>query len=386
MMRPIMLLISLTLLSVSQPTWAKNQKDSLALKQQLGRTLFFDTNLSANKTQSCSTCHSPNHAFIDGRKTQALGIASLGDDGHSFGNRNAPTAGYAGLSPKFHFDKKTQQYLGGQFWDGRAATLAEQAAGPPLNPVEMGMKSKAQIMQRLSKNSYYKSTFKQVYGKRIWQNSQKWYLAMADAIEAFEKTEFFMPFDSKYDRFLRGEYDLTLMEDLGRTLFFSNQNVNCSTCHKLKREDAKREPFTNFEYHNIGVPKNPRLISLNKLGKKYIDHGLLENPAVSDKAQDGKFKTPSLRNIAITAPYMHNGVFKDLRTVILFYDKYNNIKRNINPETNQPWGAPEVEKTVNLKDLAAKKLTDRKVDALVAFLKTLTDKRYEHLLENPKKP
>lgn len=361
-----------------------SSKDVLKQKEQLGRMLFFDANLSANKTQSCSTCHNPATGFVDKRVTRSNGIASLGDDNHSFGNRNAPTAGYAQLSPKFYFDKKTNQYLGGQFWDGRAATLADQAKGPPLNPIEMGMVSEQQIMQRLKKNDYYKTTFKEIYGKDIWKNSKAWYAALANAIQSFEETDFFAPFDSKYDRFLRGEYELTVLEDLGRSLFFSNANVNCSTCHKLKQEDAKHEPFTNFQYHNIGVPSNAELMKLNKLKPDFIDHGLLENPAVSDAAEDGKFKTPTLRNIAVTSPYMHNGVFKDLRTVILFYDKYNNPERTLNPETNKPWAAPEVAKTVNLKDLKAKKLTERKVDALVAFLKTLTDKRYEGLLDEKK--
>lgn len=361
-----------------------SSNDVLKQKEQLGRMLFFDANLSANKTQSCSTCHNPATGFVDKRVTRSKGIASLGDDNHSFGNRNAPTASYAKLSPKFHFDKKTSQYLGGQFWDGRAATLADQAKGPPLNPIEMGMASEQQIMQRLKKNDYYKSAFQKIYGKDIWKNSKTWYSALADAIEAFEKTDFFTPFDSKYDRFLRGEYELTVLEDLGRSLFFSNTNVNCSTCHKLKQEDAEHEPFTSFQYHNIGVPSNTALIKLNKLKADFIDHGLLENPAVTDTAEDGKFKTPTLRNVAVSAPYMHNGVFKNLRTVILFYDKYNNPERTLNPETNKPWAKPEVAKTVNLKDLKAKKLTERKVDALMAFLKTLTDKRYEGLLDEKK--
>ena len=115
-----------------------------------------------------------------------------------------------------------------------------------------------------------------------------------------------------------------------------------------------------------------------------MDHGLLENPAVEDKAQDGKFKVPSLRNVAVTGPYMHNGVFKDLRTVVLFYDKYNSksAKRQINPETGKPWGPPEVPGTLSMTELEhGPALKDQRIDALVAFLKTLTDKRYEPLLE-----
>jgi cytochrome c peroxidase len=117
-------------------------------------------------------------------------------------------------------------------------------------------------------------------------------------------------------------------------------------------------------------------IDVTKNGVKTIDKGLLNNPKVNDTKQKGKFRTSSLRNVAITAPYMHNGVFKDLKTVIVFYDKYINENRTINPETNQPWAAAEVPKTINFNDLKkGKKLSDRKVNALVDFLNTLTDKR-----------
>jgi cytochrome c peroxidase len=112
---------------------------------------------------------------------------------------------------------------------------------------------------------------------------------------------------------------------------------------------------------------------------------LLEHPAVDAKSADGKFKVPTLRNVAVTAPYMHNGVFADLRTVVLFYDKFNNSERKLNPETGKPWGVPEVEKNLALpeKEFQAPALKDAEVDALVAFMQTLTDKRYEALLPHP---
>ena len=118
-----------------------------------------------------------------------------------------------------------------------------------------------------------------------------------------------------------------------------------------------------------------------KNGVENIDDGLLANPLVNDVKEKGKHKVPTLRNVAVTAPYMHNGVFADLRTVVEFYDKYNNKDRTINTETNKPWDEPEVKETIALKELKAKELTDRKVEALVAFMKLLTDKKYEHLLE-----
>lgn len=350
-------------------------------EENLGMSLFFDKNLSKMRTMSCATCHDPAAGFTDHRETDAEGMVSLSEDKKAFGNRNAPTAAYANLSPKFYYNEKRKEYTGGQFLDGRAATLADQAGGPPLNPVEMQMPNKEAVVERLLENPFYIVAFKKVYGADVWKDTQTAYKSMTLAIQAFERTDEFSPFDSKYDKFLRGEYELTVLEDLGRSLFFSPTNVNCSTCHKLKFEDSPKEPFTNFEYRNIGVPKNHKMISLSKLGDDYIDHGLLENPAVKDAAHDGKFKTPTLRNVAVTGPYMHNGVFKELRTVVLFYDKFNNPKRQINPETGEPWGEAEVPETVALDELNSKILTERKVDALVAFMKILTDERYEYLLE-----
>ncbi len=348
-------------------------------KELLGKTLFFDKSLSQNQTQSCATCHDPQHAFIDPRDTEASGMVSLGDDGHSFGTRNAPTATYAMFSPAFHFDEQKQHYLGGQFYDGRAATLADQAGGPPLNPVEMGMGSTTELIERLKNNPYYRSELTALYGDSIWENGKKAYAALTGAIAAFEKTETFAPFDSKYDRYLRGEYELSALEDLGKALFFSNDNTNCSTCHMRKGEDRAYETFTNYEYHNIGTPANTLAAKLAKQTGK--DRGLLENPAVTDKAHAGKIKVPTLRNVAVTAPYMHNGVFKELETVIRFYDHYNNPEAAVNPETGKKWKEPIFAATISKEELKARKLTDRKIKALVAFLKLLTDRRYEHLLE-----
>ncbi|MBU3015911.1 methylamine utilization protein MauG [Poseidonibacter lekithochrous] len=356
--------------------------EQIKKKEVLGQVLFFDKNLSKNRTQSCATCHNPEAGFVDNRDNGIASMASLGDDGHSLGDRQAPSAAYAMFSPEFHYDKKKKLYKGGQFWDGRETNLAGQAGGPPTNPIEMGMASKETTVLRLKENEYYVNTFKSIYGEDIFSTPNKAYSAMTDSLAKFEMTKEFAPFDSKYDRFLKGEYDLTPLEDLGRTLFFSNNNNSCATCHILKGEDKLGETFTNYEYHNIGTPINHELRAKN--GVNEIDAGLLNNPAVNDENQKGKYKVPSLRNVAVTAPYMHNGVFKELKTVVEFYDKYNNKERVLNPETNKPWAEPEVKETIALEELKAKKQNDRKIESLVAFMKLLTDKRYEHLLEEKK--
>lgn len=369
---------------VSNSGVESNTADQEALKAQLGQQLYFDTNLSKNRTQSCATCHAPDKGFADPRDNGVNGAVSLGDDGESLGDRNAPTAAYAMFSPKFQLTDEGK-YKGGQFHDGRESSLAGQAGGPPTNPIEMGLPSKTTAVERLLENVAYVKSFKAIYGDEIFADAEQAYGAMADSIAAFERTELFAPFDSKYDRFLRGEYKLTAQEELGRTLFFSQQFTNCNQCHQLQTSQRHpQETFTNYEYHNIGVPVNQAARAKNGVAADHVDRGLLDNPQVSDSKQAGKFKVPTLRNVAVTGPYMHNGVFQDLRTVVVFYDKYNSrsAKRQINPETGKAWGNPEVADNISLKELeSGPALKEKRIDALVAFMNTLTDQRYEHLIK-----
>lgn len=372
-----MRLILSCLLLLLSPVAAANTP--LTSKAALGEKLFSDVNLSKNRTQSCATCHNPAHGFVDNRSTAVGKAVSLGDDGKSLGDRNAPTAAYAKFSPDFH-QNKAGKYIGGQFLDGREQDLAGQAGGPPLNPVEMGMPDKASVVARLQEKQDYVSAFKQLFGASVFDKPETAYATMAESLGEFEKTDLFAPFDSKYDCYLKGEVELTDQESLGESLFFSNQFTNCNRCHQLKTfPGSDGETFSNYQYHNLGVPTNQVVRAANGKAKDFVDHGLLEHPDVDAKTANGKFKVPTLRNIAVTAPYMHNGVFADLRTVVLFYDKFNNSQRILNPETGKPWDAPEVDANLALqeKEFQAPALKDAEVDALVAFMKTLTDKRYE---------
>lgn len=367
----------LCLASVLALSSAVHAQTAFPTMETLGEALFFDVNLSKDRTQSCATCHDPNHGFADPR-----GAASIGDDGVSLGDRNAPSAAYASFIPVFH-QRDDGAWVGGQFWDGREADLAGQAGGPPLNPGEMAMPDKPAVVARLAENADYRASFAAMFDENILKEPEAAYAAMTQALAAFEKTPVFAPFDSKYDRYLRGEVKLTNQEELGRVLFFSQQFTNCNLCHQLEKSAiAPQETFSNYEYHNIGVPVNEVLRAEN--GVLTHDLGLLANPAVSDPAQEGKFKVPTLRNVAVTGPYMHNGVFEDLRTVVLFYNRYNSKDpaRQINPETGVNFGDPEIAKTLAVQELThGPALSDKRVDALVAFMKTLTDARYEHLLE-----
>ncbi|MEL7045206.1 MAG: cytochrome c peroxidase [Pseudomonadota bacterium] len=365
----------------------------------LGQSLFRDTNLSLNRSQSCSTCHDSDRAFTDGRRGAdgLVGAASLGDDGFSLGDRNAPTGSYAHLTPEFGFGRRTrfnsqqsdyEGYIGGFFHDGRAATLADQAGGPPISAIEMGMPDMRAVVERIEENADYVATFEEFYGADIFDDDERAYAAMTQAIAAFESTDAFSSFDSKYDKSLRGEfvYDPLTKAARGRALFFSQQFTNCATCHQLRPNSSAREMFTGWEYHNIGVPSNAELRALNGIDADAIDPGLAANPAVPgvDQAGElGKYKTPTLRNIAVTGPYMHNGVFRELATVIMFYDQFfQGSAFPINPETGEAWREPPVPETLALDELLdGRRMTLDDVEAMVCFLRTLTDERYEPLIE-----
>jgi cytochrome c peroxidase len=369
-MRKLLLsaLIITSLLSVNAFAKKNNSNDKigkklLEKKKRLGKHLFFDTDLSEPKGMSCASCHSQETAFVDPNSELPV---SQGINLERFGNRNTPTAAYASFTPPFHFDENEGLYIGGQFLDGRASTLKDQAKGPFLNPVEMAMPSEEAVVERVKKSSYAK-LFKKVYGKNIFDNPIEAYDSIADAIAHFETTKIFHPFKSKYDRFLAGKVELTENEQNGLALFMGK--AQCSACHPATiSEDGTPPLFTDYTYDNLGVPKNGNNPfykvdpTFNPTGYEFVDLGL---GGVLNKAEEnGKFKVPTLRNIAKTAPYMHNGVFNTLKEVVAFY----------NTRDLAPWPSPEVNENVNESELGNLGLTNKEEDDIVAFLKTLTDR------------
>jgi cytochrome c peroxidase len=357
--------------------------EALTPLQNLGQSLYFDTNFSLTRTQSCATCHNPSFAFSDPRENAFRKAASIGDDNKSVGDRNSPSIAYTAIQPPLH-KLEPSLYRGGFFWDGRAKSLEEQAGGPPFNTSEMGLKNPEMLLERIKENSAYVEQFTALFEANSLENGANALNAWTTAVAAFERTSIFARFSSKYDRYLEGNYKPTRQEELGMTLFFSQQFTNCASCHMLNNRPAsKQEPFSSYEYHNIGIPSNPELRTGNGLGKNYQDEGLFYNALIDDVSQKGRFKTPSLRNVAVTAPYMHNGVFEDLSTVLDYYNKFNSRKKSakINPETGQPWRKPEVAENMSIKRLEqGPALNKQRLNALEAFLKMLTDERYEHLL------
>ena len=372
--------------------------DSFEDVEALGEALFHDTNLSRNRTQACSTCHDPERGFVDGHLDEQgrVSAVSVGDDGLSLGDRNAPSAAYALFAPPFQYGKrerhnKQQQNriyegaFGGQFWDGREPDLEHQAGGPFVNPIEMGMSDRAAVVGRLRESPAYVSALQRFYGEGVLEDEEAAFAAITESIAAYERTAVFAPFDSRYDRSLRGEVALSFKELSGKALFFS-QFANCNICHQLYSEgdpaNERQEPFSGFEYHNLGLPVNEEVRAAN--GVTTTDLGLAGNPAASGPGERGKFKTPTLRNVAVTGPYMHNGVFRDLRTVIEFYDHYKNPEeRAKNPETGEPWRAPEISETVATDLLeVGDPMTEDDIESMLCFLRALTDERYEPLLDS----
>ncbi|SFV71791.1 Cytochrome c551 peroxidase [hydrothermal vent metagenome] len=329
----------------------------LSTKALLGEAFFNDTSFSQNRTMSCATCHNPQQAFIDTRVNHLASAVSIGDDGTSIGDRNSPSIGYASFTPTFSQDGRIR---GGLFFDGRATDLTEQAKGPFLNPIEMNMPSEASVIARLQENQEYITAMQSFYGANIFNNTSNAYTALADAIATFERTSIFAPFDSDRDT-----NTLSASALRGKTLFRAN---NCVRCH----DDRGSALFTDFTYSNLGIPINTAVRALNNHA---TDLGLSENPAINNRREEGNFKVPTLRNIAVTAPYMHNGVFATLKAVVHFYNTRDS--GGINPETGQAWRSPEVARGLERNDIGNLGLTDREENDIVAFLESLTDAQYK---------
>ncbi|MEE9351131.1 MAG: cytochrome c peroxidase [Thiotrichaceae bacterium] len=316
----------------------------------LGEKLFFDTSLSVPAGQSCSSCHTPSAGFAD---PDSGSPTSLGADSSSVGTRNSPTASYAAHIP----DSTTTPVLtGGQFLDGRAASLEEQAKGPFLNPVEMANASEEDVIAKI-KLTDYASDFETLFGIDILEDVATSYDHVADAIAAFERTSVFSPFTSKFDQVAAGTATFTAAEARGQQLF--NGRGQCDTCHASPNNSE--EVFSDFEFKNIGVPSNGTLLNILS-DSSFIDNGL--GGVTGNNGDNGKFRTPNLRNIANTAPYMHNGVFNTLTEVVEFY----NTRDTTFPD------APEVNQNVDQRGrIGELGLNTNDVDDIVSFLGTLTD-------------
>lgn len=256
-----------------------NEEPPSAEEINLGKTLFFDTRLSLNKKQSCASCHNPDLGFSDGLKT------SIGTMGGQV-SRNSPHLYNLAWSATF-------------FWDGRASSLEEQALGPIQAPGEMNLPL-SEVVPRLSKVPFYQTQFKAVYG-----DSGLTIDNVAKAIAAFQRT--IISSNAAYDKYIAG--DISAMSPSAiRGLELFKGKANCAKCH-----DGPN--FTDDSFHNIGVSPVTQ------------DRGRANIPGSEELL--GAFKTPGLRNIILSAPYMHDGSESSLEDVINFYNKGGEHKKSL---------------------------------------------------------
>jgi cytochrome c peroxidase len=335
----------------------------------LGRLLFFDTELSEPRGQSCASCHDPRWAFATPPEHMQAGI-SRGAHAERYGKRSAPSLLYAAFSPPPRFDEHLQTWVGGQLHDQRAASLEEQARAPFLNPLEMGNPSLAAVVEKV-RGAPYAGRFERLYGRHALRDPVIGFERIALALAAFLRSEELRPFSSKFDAWLAGRATLTDAERRGFELFRDPLRANCAACHDAQSRDARPPLFTDFSSRNIGVPANPlnpfyRMpASLNPHGAAFVDRGVGADPR--RPGMDGRFKTPTLRNVALTAPYMRNGVFRSLGEVVHFY---STACRAGNPEG---WPPPEIAAGRDCRNLGNLGLSARDIGDLVAFLYALTD-------------
>jgi cytochrome c peroxidase len=421
---------------------------ALSASAVAGEALFHDKSLSASGQQSCSTCHVKSHAFAgDPAVDNGLPVPLGGRNMDEPGFRNAPSLMYAAFTPAFSIEDGTAS--GGFFRDGRASSLAAQAVQPFVSSLEMANQDAAEVLSRLQSSPATLQKFMAAFGSNVLNDPTATLNAIGTAIAAYETEDVdeFQPFSSKFDYYVDGKVQLTDRELNGLALFNNPGKGNCTSCHpSVHQEFTSRALFTDFSYDNIGIPRNWNIpanaaIPLSPISGQalsymptpvnvpsdaeytYYDLGLC-GPFVSDPQDGGArpdlvrvtnlcgaFKVPTLRNVALTAPYFHNGVFADLHKVVEWYvarDVNNNTANNPTPVPAGPGGNPyqtvgtfytaadgtpdlyqyndlpavfdgnvnagEVPYTApTLAGGNAPTLTAQEIDDLVAFLCTLTD-------------
>lgn len=317
-------------------------------KVALGQRLFFDPRLSSDGTIACSTCHDPARAFTDGK------VVSTGVGGRA-GQRNAPTILNA-LYNKF------------QFWDGRAATLEEQAALPIVNSVEMGQLNIAAAVAKIAAIPEYRQGFRDVFGSAPDARN------LVQAIAAYERTQ--VAFDSPFDHYIAGDRNaIDASARRGWELF--NTQAKCNKCHALSEDKRDTTNFDDNDFHNIGIGIiRHDVVALAKQARQLLasgDAAAIDQAAIQTEmsalgrflvtkkeADTASFKTPSLRNLLMTAPYFHDGSQATLWDVVDHYNKGAGL--------NNPY------LDVDIEPLA---LGENDIDDLVAFMASLTSPQYK---------
>lgn len=343
-------MILITSLAAIGDCWA-DDAERASVAAEMGERIFLDTGLSEPKGQACVSCHQPATAFADPRRVSPGAVPGR------VGKRNAPSLMYAALIPGFVYEdfltrdfEEVFAWEGGLFHDGRARDLFDQVQQPFFDPVEMNLPDASSLASRLRESSYA-GEFRAWVGEDVFGDDAKLNYHAFRALVEFLKEPMFRPFDSRLDDFLAGEVDaLNAQERRGLEVY--REAGRCVDCHFLEPTNWEEPLLSDFGYDNLGVPSR---------GEK--DPGV---GARTGEEEIGQFRAPGLRNVALSAPYMHNGSIATLREVVEFYNK-----RDVEPAR---WGATDYPETVNREDMGDLGMTEEQVDDLVAFMNAFTDR------------
>jgi cytochrome c peroxidase len=372
----------------------------------LGRAMFADASLSASGRLSCASCHDPAAAFGPNARTPSP--FADGDPAHA-GTRAIPSLRYAQFAGRFteHTidDEETHGVdggpTGGFMWDGRADSAREQALIPLFDDREMGNVDAAALARRVAA-APYAAQFRQAFsapGRDVFADAGQVVAWMALAFEVFEQGREFAPFDSRYDRWLAGRATLTPAERRGLVLFRDPQKGNCDSCHPSRRASSGRAPlFTDAGFISVGVPRRADLppLAASATSPPVASHargaeadlglcrsgraGLTDDPSFC-----GRFRTPTLRNVALRTSFFHNGAVHSLRDAVAFYATRDtdpgrwyskDAHGRVHPYDDLPADAAVlVNREVPFEPLpdGRPRLTDQDIDDIVAFLQTLDD-------------
>ena len=293
------------------PPQKRERSNVPSFQAALGKRLFFDSRLSGDGKVSCATCHIPSHGFTDGRPF-AIGI----DDRK--GTRNTPTLWNSAYFPRF-------------FWDGRSQSLAEQALNPLFNPRELGLRDPQQLLGTIRGDPTYRSAFRKAFGRRAINASD-----VAHALASYEET--LLAGNSPFDRYFYGHEPHAISMAAIRGLHLFRGRAQCASCHRISRTYAL---FTDGSFHDEGVGLGhvaatlaATSIRIARTPAGELDRLITSDPRVAalgrfaltkDPSDIGKFRTPSLRNVALTAPYMHDGSVQTLRQAVEFEIYYRGL-------------------------------------------------------------
>ncbi len=350
----------------------------------VSQALFAEKTLSANGKLACASCHTDENAHADATGTVLpLGGASLDQQGF----RSSPGLMYLASNAAFRFDANGLPF-GGFTWDGRANSRAEQAAGPLLDSTEMANADVAAVAQKVRGLSYF-NDFVSQFNLPAAATDQQIFAKLQTALQTYQELDTdYLLFNSKFDKVEDGAATFTAAEQRGLAIFNNPNQGNCASCHTSRVGPAGERPvFTNFSYAALGLPRNP-LIQKNA-DPTFFDMGLCGPKRTDLSARTdlcGQFKVPTLRNIALTAPYFHNASVSTLTEAVGFY-----ATRDIDPGRWYPSVGGVVQKFNDLPAAhrgnvistapfgqqagAAPLLSAQNVADLVSFLQTLTDDR-----------